>query len=499
VQYHPLFLAIFSPVLVAAAGCGRLGDDVVAMVDPDLGASDGAPSTPDVIDVGAPSFDGADEKGGPADATDSGSPGPDVSVDAPVIPPGDSGPPTSCEGTSPLITIRRINGDTRDNCTGQLAAHTFTHALCTCEDMTISGLLVTESFDSTADAGARGGGAAVGIGGTCPRGLYANIGGSLTIAGDRSFVAAGFVVAGDFKIAGAATLLTQLMVHRDAWLGGRVTTFALAARVERNVYAAPGAGFTGSVTVAGTTTTTPVVVEEPCGCGPEELLDIGGMVSVGAMRHENAKIEGGVDPTRLNDVAPPGITVRLPCGRFFFGRIGGAGAITLRVTGRTAVFVEGNVQATDTFQLQLDPGAELDLFIRGNLVLTGAAQLGDNERPGALRVYVGGTADIALPSGRGISMNLYAPNANVTISAGELFGSVLAKNLTGLTAVRARYDRSVLTPSGQCAATAPEVCDKCQTCNDGLACIDGGCGKCLTDADCCAPFVCDQGTCQQLR
>ena len=37
------------------------------------------------------------------------------------------------------------------------------------------------------------------------------------------------------------------------------------------------------------------------------------------------------------------------------------------------------------------PGAELDLFVKGNLFLTGKMSFGDKARPAATRIYVGGS------------------------------------------------------------------------------------------------------------
>src|SRR5690606_14875509 len=89
----------------------------------------------------------------------------------------------------------------------------------------------------------------------------------------------------------------------------------------------------------------------------------------------------------------------LPCGRYYVNQIGGLGGVTLRIQGRTALFVGGDVWATGLFKIELDPGAELDLFIQDDFVLTGAARFGDRTRPAAMRIYVGGTGDVCLRGG----------------------------------------------------------------------------------------------------
>jgi hypothetical protein len=186
------------------------------------------------------------------------------------------------------------------------------------------------------------------------------------------------------------------------------------------------------------------------------------------------------------------IKLDLPCGRFRFDSIGGSGSLQLGVHGRTAMFVDAQVDLSlIDFQLSLDPGAELDVFVHTNLVLS--TKLGDPARPAAVRVYVGGSADIALPSAFGA--NLYAPNANISIAT-QAAGSVFGKTVYVPELSYIRYDRAVLTQGNKC--DLPATCEKCSGCSSGAACMAGTCGPCATDDDWCLPLVCSQGSCQPL-
>jgi hypothetical protein len=215
----------------------------------------------------------------------------------------------------------------------------------------------------------------------------------------------------------------------------------------------------------------------------------------------------GIEPSALNNVTTTAI-LDLKCGRYRFESIGGTGTIQLTIQGRTAIFVDGNVNASDTFQLAIGPGsdAEVDWFIRGNLSV-GAAKLGDPNRPSATRIYVAGSDDIVLSPSAHISANIYAPNANVNLAAPSLLGSVYGKNVN-VAAGAVHYDRSILNTGNKCEQ--PSTChDKCRHfCNGGMACKDetdasmtsGVCKPCAEDGDCCTPLVCEptSHTCQPL-
>jgi len=199
----------------------------------------------------------------------------------------------------------------------------------------------------------------------------------------------------------------------------------------------------------------------------------------------------GVRSSNVASAIPP---VRLPCGRFKFEAIGGTAPIHLIITGRTAIFVDGNVTASDSFVLEIAPGptVEVDWFIHGNLSIAANAKIGDRARPSATRIYVAGTQDIQLSSGSSgwIGANIYAPDTNISLSAGTLAGSVYGKGLSMLSGANIVYDRAILNQGNKCEQ--PVTCSKCRYCNGGAACgSNNTCGDCTKDDDCCAPLVCD--------
>ena len=53
-----------------------------------------------------------------------------------------------------------------------------------------------------------------------------------------------------------------------------------------------------------------------------------------------------------------------------------------------ALFVDGAIASTGNLEFNLSPTAEIDIFVRGDLVLTGRATFGQKERPAASRRQV---------------------------------------------------------------------------------------------------------------
>ena len=109
-----------------------------------------------------------------------------------------------------------------------------------------------------------------------------------------------------------------------------------------------------------------------------------------------------------------------------------------------ALHVEDDFFVGPLFSVTLDPDAEVDIFVRDNLVLAGAAVLGDPARPSATRIYVGGTGDIAVAGLNPFAGNLYAPTANVLVGGiGKVFGSLFGKNVIAAGLLDVGFDESV--------------------------------------------------------
>jgi hypothetical protein len=245
------------------------------------------------------------------------------------------------------------------------------------------------------------------------------------------------------------------------------------------------------VTVDGKSLNQPVSVKAPCACDANKMLDVAAIIAEGKAHNDNA--QSGFDPASLNG-GLSGSTMELPAGRVFASRINAVGQLTLVVNQKTSLFVEGDVNATGGFNLELGPQGELDMFIGGNLSLTGNTALGDPNRPDRVLVYVAGDQQIALAGVTVFAGNLYAPRATVALGGvTTYYGAMFAGNIGVGGGTVIHYDSAIVRKGDACPP--PAQCNACDDCKATAACVAGSCGPCQSDADCCEPLVCVAGKC----
>ncbi|MCB9559047.1 MAG: hypothetical protein H6709_24635 [Kofleriaceae bacterium] len=367
----------------------------------------------------------------------------------------DGGAPLYCQGNGPPIlvgdgiTVGEGNGSSDDVCSGEIAVRTFRHALCTCEGYVTSTRLDTDSFDSAAGPYTPGGVAGpVGIDGVLQTSAALAIGGDLTVAGGGGAALGGDLdVVGDLAVGGALGTAIAVTVGGDAAVAGSID---LAALTVAGTLTVPAGETIGAATLTtGATVRAPVTVEPPCACAPDDLIDIADFVL--AHRGDNEDALLGLTPDRLTDYVGD-TTLVLPCGRYYLGPVRGQGALTLRVTGRVAILVDGDVSLEAPLTVILDgDDAELDLLIGGLLGSTDAIVAGDPARPASTRIYVGGDGVINLAGGSTLAANLYAPRAAVSLSGGAtVHGSLFVRRLEQSAPVTIHYDVDVLRADVGC-------------------------------------------------
>lgn len=347
------------------------------------------------------------------------------------------------------------------SCAPRLGAETFTSAVCSCEDTRVAGYLKTESFSSSGRDAADGAGSSLAPGSVSVNGDYATAGyadvsGSLTVAGERDIAFGGYLRAGeDVRLSPGLDVAGRVDIGRDAFLRRAARVFG-RVEIGRDLYLGAGAALNGIavVDVGGERRSEVVNIEPPCACAPEQVIDVAALV--GAAETDNDNDRAGLSVDALNAVVGIGAEATLPGGRYFIQQLGGLGALTLHVTGKTALFVGDDVIATGTFRVELEPEAELDLFVRDNLVITGAARFGDPERPSATRVYVGGTGDVAIAGASTFVGNLYAPSASILVGGlGRVRGALFGKNVTAAGFLDLGYDASIREAGEACPPLAP--------------------------------------------
>ncbi len=386
-------------------------------------------------------------------------------------------------------------------CAGDLA-NLFKFAACACSSFDISGVLTTASLASS-DGGLTEV-ASVGANQALSANSTTSIGGSVWSGGVGVPQGAPAVllggtapglVAGDVQSGGPVEVSGPYEVMGDVWSNGNVTVDASGnLKVDGTIHVETGDTVTGSFTSGGGVAMTNVTVPKPCDCGAP--IDIGSIVQGFQTANDDAAHQ--LTASSLDNPTQP---VPLPCGLYYFDGIHGASAVTLDIQGRVAIFVHGDLSVTQGITIELEAGAELDLFITGNVDIQGPAgsvTVGDVTHAALTRIYVGGGGNdagggFALSADANISANIYAPSAVVQLASNfVLRGAILAQALQFSGDFSILYDTAVLqvSQSSGCQPTGGG-CTSCNDCPGATpACNGTTCGPCHTTSDCCAPLVC---------
>jgi hypothetical protein len=434
----------------------------------------------------------------PTGPSDYGGPGPaDASTDT-VMPPAVGCPP-------PRVAVAGPDGTPTETCTSALASSRFQYGICSCDDLSFGGALTTRAFDSGAGGGVDSG-APVGVNGELFVVGGAHIGGTFVSSG-TSFLSTGsggvdLTVRGDAMVGGGLGVI-NLSVARDARIDGDLFV-AETMSIGRDLYRTPGRTTTvGTQQVTGAVREEAVRVPPPCPCDAASILDVASLVTQAAAQNDNAV--AGVDPAAWADATAVPATLVLRCGRYYVNALRSAQGLSIRVEGRSALFVGDGIRALAGLRIDLAPGAELDLFVKGDVTVLGDVALGDASRPAALRMYMAGAGGIfnsafELFGGSMIAGNLYAPRTEVRfLGVVEIRGALFAAKITHVGALELFYDRAILDANTSCDAPV-SACDPAfPACPQGHACVAGTCAPCRSDADCKQPLVCHpDGSCGQL-
>ena len=456
------------------AGCGGLDLDVI--VDGPDSATEG--------NLGNDAGEGGTGEFGTGDATTAK----DGSSSS-----GDDTQAGYCAGKGPPVLV---GGDGGFVSTCQLAKNTFRYALCTCDGGFVSShALRTDAFDSTKgpySAGSATIGGSVGSNGNFSSSGEVDVGGSLWASSPSGItLGAASQARAELHSAGNTSTGPTFAVGTDAFVADNWNANG-SVSVPGKLTMPAGKTLTAPTKTIGTQVTAPVSVGPACDCDPSKLLDIGGIVESFRTSAKNDNAAMGIDPAAFESVQTA-TTRAVPCGRLFLTRISTSAPLTLTLTGRTAIFIAGDVALGGDFKIDVPNGAELDLFIEGNVVASGAFQLGSSAAPATARAYVGGTGTINLSQASTLAGNVYAPKAEAVLaSGGTVYGSVFVRRLATQGDLTIHFDESIVKGDPNC--TPPSTCKVCGDCGGG-ACVGGKCGSCTDSSQCCAPLLCQNGSC----
>jgi hypothetical protein len=326
----------------------------------------------------------------------------------------------------------------------------FDRGLCVCTSATFEHAFSIDAFDSREGPYTQSqSGASVGVDDQLISTAAVDIRGALTAAGSGilPITTGPFHVEGKFETNSALTITApEVRFDDDLWVNGDIVTLG-NVRVAGDVYQTAGHTGAEAVSAGGQLHTQDFVVEPPCGCGGRELLDIDAIVAAGASDNDNARL--GLTRDALHTAAASG-KLELACGRLAFegGNVVAGSAVDAR--GHVVLFVSGDLTIAGSFATQLGTDGELDVFVRGNLILLEGAQVGTIARPAALRFYVSGEGDIAVTGPLSFAANLYAPRTNLYLTVDQRsYGALFVKTYQGIADHVMHYDRAVagITPN----------------------------------------------------
>lgn len=416
----------------------------------------------------------------------------------------------ACEGGGPPIQFD-WDGE-QDRCSGEVAEAAFRWAMCGCSDTSLTGGLKTDAFDSTLGPyvpGVLGGG--VGINGSLKSTHNMNIGGSLWV-GDTSSGAlkAQGIVHIDMRVGGTASITGGLKVGGDAAVGS-YNAGGSTFEVGRTLTVPAGGTMSGNATYQDLQRD-PVNVPMPCACEDEQIIPIKAMIQARSADNDNALI--GLNASALSAANAPR-RLDLPCGNYFLNGIDVGSDLTIIAHGRTALYIQGNVKAQH-LTIKAMPDAELDVFISGE-VHTGGLVFGSPHYPASTRLYLGGAEGLIITKDVNIGGFVYAhPGAMHFTSDVEVFGGIFGNQLTVTQPLTIHYDRQIQRVGDSCPGTDPDpdpnpdsdAGNQTDADPSGDTDTDTGTtpdpdpnqcvsfeGACSSSSDCCAPLLCDQGTC----
>jgi hypothetical protein len=379
-----LALALLGPALLA---CDQPIDVVVKRLPaPD----DAAPDDPMDAATADAEADAAGDDAGDLDA-DTGVDG-DADTGAPIDPrcPYRSAPPPS--GTAASVADQVAAGLGR--------------ALCTCDGYSGGALTVDALAGASGDVGIGGErDPAVAVAAPLALPMSSGIAGALTVGGSAGVsLGTGVVlnVGTDLSVGGPLEGgEASVMVVGDAQVAARIDLAELT--VGGTLTQTPGEQMVVvNAPTLGDMVSAEVLVPPPCACAPASLLDVAALVAARAPAADSLP-DGALPAERCAQYSVEGGTLD---------------AISLDVPTSAALYVTGQL-ALDSLEIAVAEGAELDLYLQGDLLVRGALELG-SDTAGVVRFHVGGGGTIELPQGGTLHGALYAPNAELVLSAAAL-------------------------------------------------------------------------------
>jgi hypothetical protein len=318
-----------------------------------------------------------------------------------------------------------------DECAGAAAARRLRYALCSCAPLVLPHNLNSDGGGTWS--------AAIGTDKHVHVGGGVQVSGVVEAAGARGITIDHFsTVIGTLRSGGPLSINEALYVAGDAFVSGNVLG---DINIEGILHVPPDAMISGSVHDNGEVYGA-VEVKPPCNC--DASPDLAALVANHAMVNDNNSINLASDALIGGRSA-----LDLPCGEYWLSQVTTKEMeLQLRVRGRTALYVNGDVYLGAGLRVMLDPMAELDLVVGGSLFADDGMVGASN--PERVRIWVAGPT-LDLGDYARLSASVYAPNA-VVVANGvlDVNGALLAGGIQAFNNVRVHYAGEILGAGASC-------------------------------------------------
>ena len=436
-----------------------------------------------------------------------------------VVPGGKT--PAKCKGGGPPINIGFKPSNMQKKCSGKVAKTTFKWGLCSCNDVNFMNNFFVDGYDSKAGPYQQGGyGGGVGTNGKFTAGK-GEIWGALWTSSNKG-ISSGpkLVVKQQLHSQGDLNWSVRGRVEDDAWVGGNVTASTPGGppfKFQKKL-TIPNGNSIHRRAQTNNVVRKPVSVSTVCKrCQAGKRIPVKQIVKNHKNNNDNAAI--GLKKNALDN---PGkkVVLKLPCGKYYLSKIDVSSKITIIAEGRTALFIDGNVNSQTDITIKPTPSAQLDVFVNGKVTLANEMEIGSPAYPAAMRFYV--NDEWSFMNSAVIGAYIYAiPGGITTMNTLEVFGGLYTHDIQAMNELKIHYDREVLEADKKCPTPNPNpkpnpdagMSDSGGTTTDSggtkmdsgtTTKMDGGGGtnmcseagqSCSADGDCCSPLVCDNGTC----
>lgn len=349
--------------------------------------------------------------------------------------------PGFCSEQGPMIA----GAQDASLCGGKLLASSLPSPLCVC-GMLSGGDLQLDSFDSAVgpyQAGSTGGDVGV-VGGISPQGSW-NIGGAL-----RSSSATTAQVLGTLWVRGPLSLAGDLSgdtvrAAADAEIGGNISLVNLSVMGTLTTPSGSTTSVTGQRAI-NQARSAAVQVAPPCPCDLDPYVS-GPMLAIQAASQTSRL---GLDQNALEGYAGSPV-LNLSCGRYYFQRVSGLGSLSIQISGRVELAIGGGLSVGNALTISLAEGAQLDLYVHGDVEVGGVVAIGDPSSPPRVRFFAGGVDSISLAGGGFIGAVLMGRRRAVSISSPlDFYGGLIVDSLSLNSLFRVHYDQQILNLTGSC-------------------------------------------------